>query len=168
MRITMKKTFMIMMALFFFWTPWGFSEEKIVESSPTGDAQLDMDLKALNEKCQADLTDFSDRMNRYYGVPKEKTDWLLNKVGMSPGDAYMAAKVSRISKRPIEEVVEEYDKNRGKGWGVIAKNLGIQPGSEEFHALKEDDSGMVEKSKGKAKKEKKHKGKDKEKKGKKE
>jgi hypothetical protein len=29
--------------------------------------------------------------------------------------------------------------NKGKGWGVIAKNLGIKPGSAEFHALKRGD-----------------------------
>jgi hypothetical protein len=28
---------------------------------------------------------------------------------------------------------------KGQGWGVIAKSLGIKPGSPEFHALKRGD-----------------------------
>ena len=32
--------------------------------------------------------------------------------------------------------MDEYRNNKGQGWGVIAKNLGIKPGSDEFHALK--------------------------------
>ena len=38
---------------------------------------------------------------------------------------------------PPEHVVDQYRKNKGQGWGVIAKSLGIKPGSAEFHALKE-------------------------------
>ena len=43
-----------------------------------------------------------------------------------------------------------------KGWGVIAKNLGIKPGSEEFHALK---TGRLYSRSGGASSKKKHKGK---------
>jgi hypothetical protein len=33
-------------------------------------------------------------------------------------------------------VIEQYRSSKGKGWGVLAKSLGIKPGSKEFHALK--------------------------------
>jgi len=32
--------------------------------------------------------------------------------------------------------MERYRADKGKGWGVLAKSLGIKPGSKEFHALK--------------------------------
>jgi hypothetical protein len=35
--------------------------------------------------------------------------------------------------------MERYRKGKGKGWGELAKSLGIKPGSREFHALKRDD-----------------------------
>jgi hypothetical protein len=35
-------------------------------------------------------------------------------------------------------VLEIYERDHGQGWGVIAKRLGIKPGSAEFHALKGD------------------------------
>ena len=40
-----------------------------------------------------------------------------------------------------------YEQDRGQGWGVIAKRMGIKPGSAEFHALK----GNVGKSSGRYK-----------------
>ena len=61
----------------------------------------------------------------------------------------MAAKVRILSHRSWDEVLREYKENYGKGWGVIAKNLGIKPGSREFHELKDDDSGMIALAKGK-------------------
>jgi hypothetical protein len=44
-----------------------------------------------------------------------------------------------MAHRPPETVVQTYQTHKGKGWGVIAKELGIKPGSREFHALKNGD-----------------------------
>ena len=33
-------------------------------------------------------------------------------------------------------MVEVYKSNKSKGWGAIAKEMGIKPGSAEFHAMK--------------------------------
>jgi len=120
-------------------------------TTSTGDEKLDDSLRQLNEAARKDLRAFARNLSRYYHIPPETADWLLEQVGLAPADAYMAAKVSKLSKKPIRDVVEEYKKNRGKGWGVIAKNLGIKPGSKEFHELKNDDSGLLEKGKGKEK-----------------
>jgi len=76
----------------------------------------------------------------------------------TPGDAYMCFRVGQVASKPVEVVTNEYQTNKGKGWGVIAKNLGIKPGSKEFHELKKgnfngDDSGSGQgKGKGKGKK----------------
>jgi hypothetical protein len=53
---------------------------------------------------------------------------------MAPADVYMAPAVAKISGKPVVEVVQNYKSNNGKGWGVIAKNLGIKPGLKEFKA----------------------------------
>ena len=52
------------------------------------------------------------------------------------GDTYMATILSRISKRPISVVAQEYEQNKGQGWGVMAMNMGIKPGSPEFKQMK--------------------------------
>jgi hypothetical protein len=117
----------------------------------TGDKELDGSLQRLNEAVLKDVRGFAKDLTRYYHVPEATAEWLLEEAGLPPGDAYMAAKVSRITQRPVEDVVREYKKNQGKGWGVIAKNLGIKPGSKEFHELKKDDSGLLNKAKTKDK-----------------
>jgi hypothetical protein len=49
---------------------------------------------------------------------------------------YFALELALAIGKPIEEVVSTYEKNRDKGWGYIAQQMGIKPGSPEFHALK--------------------------------
>lgn len=53
-----------------------------------------------------------------------------------PADAYLVFRFGELSGRPPLVVVEHYHQHRGQGWGVVAKELGIKPGSAEFHALK--------------------------------
>jgi hypothetical protein len=70
---------------------------------------------------------------------------------MVTADVYMAPEVAKISGKPIVEVVQSYKSNKGKGWGVIAKNLGIKPGSKEFKVLKNGASEALDKVKAKKK-----------------
>ena len=155
----MKRISFMFLFVIFCFTQFAYSEEKIVTDTRTGDSELDRSLKELNDGVQSNLRDFAKNLSRYYNVPEETVDWLLDSVGMTPADAYMATKVSKIANQPVEDVVNEYKANKGKGWGVIAKNLGIKPGSNEFQELKKDDSGLLGATKGKKKKEKKGKGK---------
>ena len=48
----------------------------------------------------------------------------------------MAFKLSEMSQRPVSDVLEIYGKGNSKGWGALAKSLGIKPDSKEFHQLK--------------------------------
>jgi hypothetical protein len=51
----------------------------------------------------------------------------------------MCLQLGYMTKKPLNVVLQTYKKNTGKGWGNIAKQLGIKPGSPEFHALKGGD-----------------------------
>ena len=53
-----------------------------------------------------------------------------------PADAYMVLRLAEMSAKPTEYVLKRYKAKKGKGWGALAKSLGIKPGSKEFHALK--------------------------------
>jgi len=53
---------------------------------------------------------------------------------MEPADVYYASVLSSASGKPISDVVGLYKDK--KGWGAVAKELGIKSGSEEFHELK--------------------------------
>ena len=123
-------------------------------NTPTGDSKLDQSLEILSDGAKENTSEFAKKLGRKFGISEQTTERLLKRVGMSPGDVYMAAKVSKISKRSIEDVEDAYKENKGKGWGAIAKKMGIKPGSKEFHELKKDDSGILEEYKTKGKKEK--------------
>ncbi|HOW53527.1 MAG TPA: hypothetical protein PLR60_02640 [Syntrophorhabdaceae bacterium] len=126
----------------------------------TGDAAVDRRLSAINEQAKGDLKSFVTRTSSHFGVPSEIVEGLLNRK-MPPADAYMTILLSHITKKPVDNVVEVYDANKGKGWGVIAKQMGIKPGSAGFHALKKDNFALKDKGKGKGKEKAKGKGKSK-------
>lgn len=113
----------------------------------TGDAELDASLKVVNTDANKDLPVFKLDLAKRFNVGLPKVEACF-KVGMNAGDAFMAFQISNIVRRPIEDVITVYSKSKSKGWGAMAKELGIKPGSPEFHALK---GKAKEKSKGNGK-----------------
>jgi len=96
---------------------------------------LDDFLRDVNAKAKADLKAFTEHLSATFKLPVPQVDTLIKKVEQ-PANAYMVLQVGTVAKQPTERVLQEYEAHKGKGWGVIAKNLGIKPGSPEFHALK--------------------------------
>ena len=92
--------------------------------------------KNLNIQAQADLSGFKARLATRFKIGDVQVDAVLNNVG-DPADAYLALRLGEMSGRPVDQVIEKYKKYGGKGWGALAKSLGIKPGSQEFHALKQ-------------------------------
>ena len=109
-------------------------------------------VSSLNVQAEADLGAFKVRLSTQFGVPVPKVDAIIASV-RTPGDAYMCLRVGQVVAQPVEVVIKEYKAHKGQGWGVIAKNLGIKPGSKEFHALKKGElnGGDASAAKGKAK-----------------
>lgn len=117
----------------------------------TGDAKFDLNLSQLNVEAQGNLSGFISNLSLSYGISEAKVEDLIYKVEMTPADAYLAVGIAKIINEPLEVVVEKYKANRGKGWGLIAKQLGIKPGSKKFHVLKNYGGVGSEKMKGKSK-----------------
>lgn len=101
----------------------------------SGDTELDASLKIVNSDANKDLASFKLSLTKTFSVPMPKVEACF-KVGMTAGDAFMAFQISNITRKPIENVITVYTTNKSKGWGAMAKELGIKPGSAEFHALK--------------------------------
>ncbi len=99
---------------------------------------LDGFLNDLNIQARADMNGFSLKVSAQFGVPVPQVQAVIRTVAQ-PADAFMVFQLGQMSQRPSETVVRVYQTNQGKGWGVIAKSLGIKPGSPEFHALKRGD-----------------------------
>lgn len=92
-------------------------------------------LNNLNVKAEADASGFQVTLATRFRIGDVEVEAVISSAD-KPADAYMILRLGELSHRPIEEVIKVYQSDRNKGWGVMAKNLGIKPGSREFHALK--------------------------------
>lgn len=89
----------------------------------------------FNIQAQADPSGFRARLATRFQIGDAQISAVLSNVS-SPADAYIVFRLGEMSGYPTDRVMGEYKSGKGKGWGVIAKSLGIKPGSKEFHALK--------------------------------
>lgn len=96
---------------------------------------LDSFLGEVELRASADLGSFKADLSLTFGVSEREVSGLFS-IMSKPSDVYMCLRVGEVAHQPVDRVVAEYRRSKGQGWGVIAKNLGIKPGSEEFHALK--------------------------------
>ncbi len=115
----------------------------------------------FNISAEADPSGFRARLATRFKIGDVQIDTVLSNV-KRPADAYMVLSFVEMSTRPLDFVIQKYRTEKSKGWGAMAKSLGIKPGSKEFHALKRgndiySDKGNAKtkaKSKGKGKKRK--------------
>ena len=104
----------------------------------------------FNIKAEGDPSGFRARLRARFKIGNAEVEAVLDDVE-KPADAYMVFRLGEMSGQPPEDVVEKYKAGKGKGWGALAKSLGIKPGSSEFHALKRSDDLYDAKSKNKNK-----------------
>ncbi len=110
----------------------------LIALAPLAHADLNGFLSNVNIQARADMNGFSARLSSQFGVPGVQVNAVVGTV-REPADAFMVFQLAQMTRQPPETVVRVYQSKRGKGWGVIAKELGIKPGSREFHALKRGD-----------------------------
>lgn len=95
-------------------------------------------LSRLNIEARADLPGFSAKISTQFGVPVPRVQAVIQSV-QQPADAFMVFQLGQMSAQKPDTVLSVYKTSKKKGWGAMAKELGIKPGSPEFHALKSGD-----------------------------
>lgn len=90
----------------------------------------------LELRAKADASGFVTQLAARFHIGEAEVKAVISNVEKK-SDAYMALRFGELSHHPVDDVLSVYKDNRSKGWGVIAKKLGIKPGSKEFHALKQ-------------------------------
>ena len=115
-------------------------------------------IQDFNIQAQADPSGLRASLATRFKIGDAQVKIVLDNVEQ-PSDAYMVLKLGEMSNQPTEHVLEEYESGKNKGWGALAKSLGIKPGSKEFHALKRGHDLYHEKPNAKNKGKSKHKGK---------
>jgi len=103
----------------------------------TGSVDIDGDLNQINISANANFGKFRTELSLAYNITESRIDHFHSELHMEPAEIYYALEVSHVCQKPVDDVIEVYKTRRGKGWGRIAKDLGIKPGSDEFHELKE-------------------------------
>lgn len=114
-------------------------------------------IKDFNIKAEADLSGFRARMEARFRVGDVEIKAVLGDVE-KPSDAYIVFRFGEMSNESIDHIVNKYKANKHKGWGVLAKSLGIKPGSKEFQALKQGQDLYGDTNKGEGKSNNKGKG----------
>jgi len=104
----------------------------VMTSASAGDFDW---LNNLNVRAEADSSGFRYQLSSRFRVGDAEVKAVIGNVDRK-ADAYMVLRLSELSGKPVKKVLSIYKKKHKKGWGVIAKKLGIKPGSSEFHALK--------------------------------
>lgn len=108
--------------------------QELTNAHNTGDAEMDSYLSEINNKAASDYNSFRDELSEISNITAEEIDRYVKEENMEPADVYYASVLSLATERPVSEVVGLYSEK--KGWGAVAKELGIKPGSEAFHEFK--------------------------------
>jgi hypothetical protein len=89
----------------------------------------------LNFQAQKDPSGFRAQLATRFNIGDVQVGAVLSNV-KDPADAYIMLRLGEMSGTPVGDVLVKYKQDKGKGWGELAKSLGIKPGSREFHDLK--------------------------------
>ena len=101
---------------------------------------LDTFLDNINVQAAGDRHGAIASIGSHFGVPYSDVELIMGTTG-SLADAFMVLQIGRWTGLSRDRILGVYGKRKGQGWGVMAKELGIKPGSAEFHALKSGDFG---------------------------
>lgn len=111
-----------------------------------GDGALETSLNSIGASARLDVEGFQAEISLAWGQTKASVQLAMAQ-GLQPAEVYLAAALAKISGKPLLMVVELYKKSSAKGWGALAKELGIKPGSPGFKLLKDKSSASSEKLK---------------------
>lgn len=103
-------------------------------SFDTGDDDIDSYLNDVNVYAKANYDFFRKNLSLKFGISTREVDRYIYKEKVQPADLYYACAVSGITGKRVDDILVLYKDK--KGWGAVAKELGIKPGSKEFHRLK--------------------------------
>lgn len=110
-----------------------FAQEMRV-SFNTGDGDIDQYLQDVNSYGKAEFEFFKNDLSIKFGISTRDVDRYVYTEKVRPGDLYYACALSSVTGKKVKDVLVLY--NNKKGWGAVAIDLGIKPGSREFHRLK--------------------------------
>jgi hypothetical protein len=101
----------------------------------TGDNDVNQYLQDVNAYGKVQYDFFKRNLSMKFGISIRDVDRYVYDEKIPPADVYYACALSSVTHKGIDDIIVLYKDK--KGWGAVAKELGIKPGSREFHKLKE-------------------------------
>ena len=98
-------------------------------------ADLNAYIRDLNISAHGDIGGYKAKLEARFGTTNSQIEAIFRSVE-SPGDAAIVLWLGEQARQPLDTVLNVYRSQKSAGWGVMAKSLGIKPGSPAFHALK--------------------------------
>ena len=107
-------------------------------ATTTDSTDLQDEIATVDEAAQIDNTALLTKLSVQFQVDLAVLQD-LNAQGYTTGQIWLALEISLQSGKPLADAVAQAASmnTSGHGWGVLAQALGIDPGSQEFFALKE-------------------------------
>jgi len=122
----------------------------------TGDRSFDATLEKIGIEANADTVGYLSRLSTRHGIAEHEIRQAMEVHRLSAPDIYMATALAQATGRPLPTIAAQYRESPSRGWGAIAKDLGIKPGSREFHSLKQGARGCLDDMKATAKSRREH------------
>lgn len=104
----------------------------------SGDAWIDRQLADINSYAARYPRSFADEMARYYSVPRDYVEAMLQQPSWEAGDVLMACALAQALAQPCRAVVREWSRDHAEGWAGVAKRLQVKPGSAQYRELRQD------------------------------
>jgi hypothetical protein len=103
-------------------------------SFETGDDDINQHLNEVNAYAKAEYQFFKKDLSLKFGISTRDVDRFIYDEKVRPGDLYYACTMSNVTGKRVNDVLVLYKEKQG--WGAVAQEYGIKPGSKEFHRLK--------------------------------
>ena len=109
---------------FLTWAAPSFSQATEPAYQPrTGDAWLDRQLADINLYAARYPQSFADEVSRYYSVPRDYVEAMLQQPSWEAGDIFMACALAQALGQPCRAVVREWSRDHAEGWKGVRQRL---------------------------------------------
>ena len=92
-------------------------------------------MQNLNYSAVANKDAYKAKLSSRFHMAKAQIDFFMKGI-RAPADVYMVLRLSELSGRFPESVMEKYQQKKREGWIKIAQSVGVKTDSKEFQALK--------------------------------
>ncbi len=89
----------------------------------SGNAWLDRQLVDMNFYAERYPQSFADEISRYYSVPRDYVEAMLQQPAWRPGDIFMACALAQAVAQPCRAVVREWSRDHEDGWEGVSRRL---------------------------------------------